>query len=83
MALTKGRKKVTVRSLKRSVSKSASVKKEKAAKVSKKVMLDEAQLQGMIQERAYYIWEERGKPAGQDHDIWSQAQSDILAKINK
>lgn len=40
-------------------------------------------LNRMIQERAYYIWEEKGKPQGQDSDIWGQAEKEICAKYGK
>ena len=37
----------------------------------------------MIRERAYYIWEEWGRPDGREQDIWSQAEKDINALVNK
>ena len=43
--------------------------------------LDEASLNRMIQERAYYIWESKGKPQGKDMDIWIQAKKEITAKF--
>lgn len=43
--------------------------------------IDEGTLNNMIRERAYYIWEEMGKPQGQDSDIWRRAEKDILAKV--
>jgi hypothetical protein len=39
-----------------------------------------ADLSKMIQDRAYYIWESKGKPAGKDKDIWLQAEKEIKAK---
>ncbi len=36
-----------------------------------------------IQERAYYIWEEMGKPAGKDWEIWMKAEKDILSRLIK
>lgn len=36
----------------------------------------------MIRDRAYFIWEERGKPQGQDFEIWSQAEKDISKKYS-
>ena len=46
--------------------------------VSKK--LDESKLDAMIKERAYYLWEEKGKPLGCDMEIWIQAKKEITAK---
>jgi len=37
----------------------------------------------MIQDRAYFIWEAKGKPAGKDKDIWLQAEKEIKAKCSK
>jgi len=45
--------------------------------------LDNAKVNNMIKERAYYIWESKGKPAGQDTTIWFQAEKDIRSKIKK
>ena len=36
-----------------------------------------------IRTRAYYIWEDLGKPQGKDNDIWNKAEKDILSKIIK
>ncbi|UCC96273.1 MAG: DUF2934 domain-containing protein [Candidatus Omnitrophota bacterium] len=44
---------------------------------------DKATLSQMIQKRAYFIWEERGKPYGSDIDIWIQAERDILSHVKK
>jgi hypothetical protein len=43
--------------------------------------IDEATLSRMIQERAYYMWEELGKPHGNDGDIWMRAEKEICAKV--
>ncbi|UCG34590.1 MAG: DUF2934 domain-containing protein [Candidatus Omnitrophota bacterium] len=67
------------RSLKKITPKGMSTKKMSTTKGPQKMNLDESQLRQMIQERAYYIWEERGRPAGQDQDIWNQAQNEIMA----
>lgn len=45
--------------------------------------LDNAKISQMVNERAYYIWESKGKPAGQDKTIWLQAEKDIRSKIKK
>ena len=34
----------------------------------------------MVRERAYYIWEAKGKPQGKDREIWLQAEREIKAK---
>lgn len=39
-------------------------------------------LNKMIQDRAYFIWEEKGKPQDQDFEIWSQAEKDIQKKYS-
>jgi hypothetical protein len=43
--------------------------------------IDSVKLNQMIQERAYFLWEERGKPHGQDSDIWAQAEKDIRTQL--
>lgn len=43
--------------------------------------IDEAKLNHMIRERAYYIWEKKGKLASQDLAIWLQAEKEIRAKF--
>lgn len=45
--------------------------------------VDEGKLNQMIKERAYYIWESKGKPQGQDQKIWLQAEKEVLAKVKK
>lgn len=35
----------------------------------------------MIKDRAYFIWEAKGKPAGKDREIWLQAEKEIKAKM--
>jgi hypothetical protein len=39
--------------------------------------LDECKLNQMIKDRAYFIWLEKGKPHGQDMNIWLQAEKEI------
>ena len=41
------------------------------------------QISEYIRTRAYYIWEEMGKPHGQDESIWKQAEEEIASKLNK
>lgn len=30
-----------------------------------------------IRNRAYFLWEEAGRPAGREHDFWAQAAREI------
>jgi len=41
------------------------------------VYLNSDKLFEYVQTRAYHVWEEMGKPAGQEHDIWQKAEADI------
>ncbi len=45
--------------------------------------IDEGKLNHMIRERAYHIWESKGKPQGQDVNFWVQAEKEILSKVKK
>lgn len=63
--------------------KTTEIKKTSAVKKASNCCIDEAQLSDMIKERAYYIWEEKGKPAGLDNEIWIQAQQEICARFKK
>lgn len=45
--------------------------------------VDEGKLNQMIKERAYYIWESKGKPAGQDQKIWLQAEKEVLSRVRR
>ncbi|MCP4652884.1 MAG: DUF2934 domain-containing protein [Candidatus Omnitrophica bacterium] len=65
--------------IKAAVKKSAKIAAKKT--IAKKPKLDEARLNQMIKERAYYIWEERQRPNGQDSDIWAQAEKDMHKNI--
>lgn len=42
--------------------------------------IDEGKLNQMIRDRAYFIWLEKGKPHGQDMNIWIQAEKEVRAK---
>jgi hypothetical protein len=37
-------------------------------------------IEGLIRERAYIIWEQSGRPAGLDKDHWFQAAKEVTAK---
>lgn len=45
--------------------------------------VDEGKLNQLIRERAYYIWESKGKPNGQDQRIWLQAEREVLARVKR
>lgn len=45
--------------------------------------VDEVKLNQMIKEKAYYIWESKGKPKGQEQKIWLQAEKEVLAKVRR
>ena len=36
-----------------------------------------------IQEHAYYIWEDEGRPAGKSLDVWLRAEREMLEKMIK
>lgn len=71
MAVSK--KKVNSKGLKKAV--------EKTRAKGKKKNTDESLINQMIQDRAYYIWEEKSKPIGQCQEIWLQAEKEMLTKI--
>ena len=58
-------------------------------RVSKKMMaskdtsLNLEKISQYIKERAYYIWEEMGRPQGKDVEIWLRAEKDILSGLFK
>lgn len=86
MAVAKKKKvsrkaKTVTKAVKKTAGKKFSVKTTAKKRFSRK--LDESKLQSMIQERAYYIWEEKGKPSGQDYEIWVQAKRDICAMMGQ
>lgn len=33
-----------------------------------------------IRHRAYFLWEQAGKPAGKSHDFWVKAEAELKAK---
>jgi hypothetical protein len=44
---------------------------------------NDAKLNEMIRDRAYYLWEAKGRPEGKDMEIWIQAEREIRAKLKK
>ncbi|MCK5241847.1 DUF2934 domain-containing protein [bacterium] len=84
-------KKRTTKSTSRSATSVASKSKtditEKNAKGAIKrevtTKLDEAGLDNLIRERAYFIWETEGRLHGDDVEIWLRAKKEILAQLKK
>ena len=84
-------KKTTTKSTGRSASSvagksSVEVAGTKAVGVSQReapVQLDEARLEHLIRERAYFIWEAKGRKHGHDVEIWHQAKKEVLAQLKK
>ena len=84
MVLLKRKKKTTVKATKRRAPNKAAPKKNvKAAKRQPRMQINEKQLDQWVKERAYFIWEERGKPTDQEHNIWTQAEKDIMDKAGR
>ena len=48
----------------------------------KKSTISQDELMKRIQDRAYYIWLEKGKPEGADYDNWKQAEAEMKAAYN-
>ncbi|MDD5746432.1 MAG: DUF2934 domain-containing protein [Candidatus Omnitrophica bacterium] len=44
--------------------------------------IDQALFDEYVRQRAYYLWEEKGKPQGDDMDIWLRAEQDIRAQFS-
>jgi len=62
--------------------------KRKIKKVEKENSLKEKnfdwtleKIANFVKERAYYIWEEEGKPQGKDLDIWLKAEKEVLSQL--
>ncbi len=47
---------------------------------NKKDNIDQEKALQMIRERAYFVWEEKGRPEGQEWDAWFEAEKEILAQ---
>lgn len=60
--------------------KSNNVRKSSARQ--KRVLPTEREFGEFVQKRAYYIWQESGKPQGKDWDIWLKAEHDIRSEFN-
>lgn len=53
------------------------------SKGSKGVSLNTEKINEFIRMRAYYIWEDMGKPQGKDVEIWDKAEKEILSQLKK
>ncbi|MDD5583441.1 MAG: DUF2934 domain-containing protein [Candidatus Omnitrophica bacterium] len=56
------------------------VRNSKSTSSKSSACCDNAKLAQMIRDRAYYLWESKGKPKGQDLTIWLQAEKEIRSK---
>ena len=52
-------------------------------KKTKRTSLAPEAINEYVSTRAYYIWEELGKPQGQDGEIWKRAERDIRKQLKK
>ncbi|HDN85808.1 MAG: hypothetical protein DRP81_08015 [Candidatus Omnitrophota bacterium] len=64
----------------RKKSKRENLKKKSSSKISISPLTLE-KISECIRERAYYLWEEKGKPQGKDLDIWIKAEREILSQL--
>ena len=55
----------------------------KKKKVSKDFEWTLQKLGDFVSKRAYYIWQDMGKPQGDDIKIWRKAEQDILSQLIK
>ena len=52
-------------------------------KKTKHTSLSPEAINEYVSTRAYYIWEELGRPQGQDSEIWKKAEKDIHKQLKK
>ncbi|MBU1122619.1 MAG: DUF2934 domain-containing protein [Candidatus Omnitrophica bacterium] len=45
--------------------------------------INEAKLNQMIREQAYFLWEKQGRPQGQDFSHWVKAEKEIVSRGKK
>lgn len=82
-------KKATVKSIGKSgagvAGKTANAEKNPANSAKHEAVLksDEAGLDEVIRQRAYFIWEAGGRKHGRDVEIWLQAKKEVLAQLKK
>jgi len=55
---------------------SATIRKPRTAGTSRRPEVSD----GLIQERAYFIWEQRGRPQGTELENWLQAKAEIQTR---
>lgn len=86
------KKKMIFQAAKRTVKESAKqvvkqiVKRRPVSKKSRKeevFKLTLEEISQFIKTRAYYIWEEIGRPEGKEVEIWNRAEKEMLRKITK
>lgn len=58
------------------------VETNKSKLSSKSNLIKQSKFDEYVQQRAYYIWEEMGKPQGEDMGIWIRAEQDIKAQFS-
>lgn len=37
----------------------------------------------LVRDRAYFLWEEAGKPAGREHEFWAVASEEIEGDLRR
>ncbi|UCD16149.1 MAG: DUF2934 domain-containing protein [Candidatus Omnitrophota bacterium] len=37
----------------------------------------------MIREKAYFLWEEQGRPVGEDVNNWIKAEKEVRSKVER
>ena len=84
---TAAKKVSTVKPAAKAAAKAPVAKKVTAAKTvkaagGKKATISQDELMKRIQDRAYYIWLEKGQPEGADYDNWKQAEAEMKAAYN-
>jgi len=63
---------------KKTVRKSGAVKNNTAGKTP----IDQSLFDEYVRRHAYYLWEKKGKPEGDDMSIWLRAEQDVRAKFS-
>jgi len=64
-------------------SKASSVAKKSTSRSSKSVKLTEEEIFDFIQDKAYRLWDEAGKPQGRDWEFWFRAEEKVKAHLRK
>jgi len=64
-------------------SKKSSVTRRTSSRPSKPVKLTEEEIFDFIQDKAYRLWDEAGKPQGRDWEFWFKAEEKVKAHLKK